>query len=198
MRIRPLSFFVAITLVASAQQAEKKSATTTVTGHVYCADTNAPARLASVMLEPVRAVDEAGSSIHSPFNGERVTVTAVQTALGGSFTIPKVAAGTYYVVAYKPGYLSPLATFPADVLSHPSEEDRKHIAATVPKITIEAGLPASIDIRLERGAAISGTVLFDDGTPLPISPCMHWSVVSRARRRPRRKSGPRSARHPSP
>jgi hypothetical protein len=165
MRIRPLSFFVAITLVASAQQAEKKSATTTVTGHVYCADTNAPARLASVMLEPVRAVDEAGSSTHSPFNGERVTVTAVQTALGGSFTIPKVAAGTYYVVAYKPGYLSPLATFPADVLSHPSEEDRKHIAATVPKITIEAGLPASIDIRLERGAAISGTVLFDDGTP---------------------------------
>jgi hypothetical protein len=51
------------------------------------------------------------------------------------------------------------------VLEHPSEEDRKRIAATVPQITVEADLPASIDLRPERGAAISGTILFDDGTP---------------------------------
>lgn len=92
-------------------------------------------------------------------------MTAVQTTLDGSFTMPKVDPGAYYVIAYKPGYLSPLATFPSDVLSHPSEEDRKRIAATVPKIAVEAGLPASIDLRLERGAAINGTILFDDGSP---------------------------------
>jgi hypothetical protein len=92
-------------------------------------------------------------------------MTAVETGLDGGFAIPKVSPGTYYVIAYKSGYLSPLATFPSDVLSHPSEEDRKRIAAIVPKITVGAGLPASIDLRLERGAAISGTILFDDGSP---------------------------------
>jgi hypothetical protein len=70
VRIRPLSFFIAITLVALlsslAQQGDKKSAITTVTGHPYCADTNAPARLASVMLEPVRAVDASSLTVSVP------------------------------------------------------------------------------------------------------------------------------------
>ncbi|MES2392088.1 MAG: carboxypeptidase regulatory-like domain-containing protein [Acidobacteriota bacterium] len=166
MRIRPLSVLLAIPLAASAQQASKKQATTTVTGHVYCADTNAPARLASVMLEPVRAVDAIGAA-HEHGSSEQITMTSVQTTLDGSFTIPNVSTGTYYVVAYMPGYLSPLATFPADVLSHPSAEDKDRIARVVPKIAVDTAQPASIDIRLERGGAISGTVLFDDGSPAP-------------------------------
>jgi hypothetical protein len=163
MRPWPLLLLPLFTLAAMAQSNSAKPASSTVTGHVYCADTNAPARMASVMLEPVRVVDEAGvvtSGSHS-----QIMMTVVQTALDGSFAIPKISPGIYYVIAYKPGYLSPLATFPSDVLSHPSDEDRKRIAATVPKITVETGLPASIDLRLERGAAISGTILFDDGTP---------------------------------
>lgn len=163
MRPWPLLLLSLFTLAVTAQSNSAKPATSTVTGHIYCADTNAPARMASVMLEPVRVVDEAGivtSGSHS-----QIMMTAVQTGLDGSFVIPKVSPGAYYVIAYKPGYLSPLATFPADVLDHPSEEDRKRIAATVPKITVEAGLPASIDLRLERGAAISGVILFDDGSP---------------------------------
>ena len=112
----------------------------------------------------MRAVEEAGSKPSSS-HGERLLLTAIQTTLDGSFVIPKVAPGTYYVVAYKAGYLSPLGTFPTEVLEHPSEEDRARIAAVVPIIKVEAGLPASLDIRLERGAAISGTVLFDDGSP---------------------------------
>jgi hypothetical protein len=165
MRIQPLSILVAISLVASAQQAPKKQPTSTVTGHIYCADTNAPARMASVMLEPVRLVEKAGTVTGPGSSNAQIVMTAVETGLDGSFAIQKVSPGTYYVIAYKSGYLSPLATFPSDVLSHPSEEDRKRIDATVPKITVEAGLPASIDLRLERGAAISGTILFDDGTP---------------------------------
>jgi hypothetical protein len=163
MRIRRLSVLVVISVVASAQQAPKRQPASTVTGHVYCADTNAPARMASVMLESVRIVDEAGTVTHGSHT--HITMTAVETGLDGGFAIPEVAPGAYYVIAYKSGYLSPLATFPTDVLSHPSEEDRKRIAATVPKITVEAGLPASVDLRLERGAAISGTILFDDGSP---------------------------------
>jgi hypothetical protein len=165
MRLWPLLLLALILIAASAQNdSAPKPATSTVTGHVYCADTNTPARLASVMLEPVRAVEEAGSH-QGDSHGERLLLTAVQTTLDGSFVIPKVRPGTYYVVAYKTGYLSPLGTFPTEVLDHPSEEDRARIAATVPIVKVEAGLPASLDIRLERGAAISGTALFDDGSP---------------------------------
>lgn len=165
MRIWPLVLCSVLSIAASAQNdSAAKPATSTVSGHVYCADTNTPARLASVMLDPVRAVEEAGSKPSSS-HGERLLLTAIQTTLDGSFVIPKVAPGTYYVVAYKAGYLSPLGTFPTEVLEHPSEEDRARIAAVVPIIKVEAGLPASLDIRLERGAAISGTVLFDDGSP---------------------------------
>jgi hypothetical protein len=165
MRIRPLIVLVATPFVAAAQQAQKKQPTTTVTGHIYCADANAPARMASVMLEPVRLIEKAGTVTGIGGSPAQVMMTAVETGLDGSFAIPKVSPGAYYVVAYKSGYLSPLATFPSDVLSHPSEEDRKRIDTTVPRITVEAGLPASIDLRLERGGAISGTILFDDGTP---------------------------------
>src|ERR1700743_1946758 len=96
-----LSITVAISLAAAAQQAPTKQPTTTVTGHVYLADTNTPARLASVMLEPVRAVDEAGSVTHQKLDGERIMMTAVQTTLDGSFSIPQVAPRTSYVVAYQ-------------------------------------------------------------------------------------------------
>ena len=161
----PFALLPVLTLASAAQNnpGTKRAATGTVTGHVYCADTNAPARMASVMLEPVRVVDEAGTSAEGSHT--QVTMTAVETGLDGGFAIPEVTPGVYYIIAYKAGYLSPLATFSSDVLSHPSAEDRKRIAAAVPKITVEAGLPASVDLRLERGAAISGTILFDDGSP---------------------------------
>ncbi len=170
MRIRPLSIVLAISiatsLVATAQPGQKKQPTTTVTGHVYLADTNTPARLATVMLEPARALDN-DPDPHPPKdrNAEMVYTSAVQTLLDGSFTIPKVAPGSYYVVAYKSGYLSPLSTLSEDALKHPTQEDHKRIAGILPRIAVEAGLPASVEVRLERGSAISGTVLFDDGSP---------------------------------
>jgi hypothetical protein len=168
MRIRPLSLsiLVAISLAASAQSPEKKPATTTVTGHVYLADTNTPARLASVMLEPASALDN-DRDPHPPKDhfASLIHTSAVQTLLDGSFVIPKVAPGTYYVVAYKSGYLSPLSTVSQDALEHPTPEDHERIAGILPRIVVEGGLPISVDVRLERGAIISGTILFDDGSP---------------------------------
>src|SRR5262249_50716662 len=143
-----------------------KQATTTVTGHVYLADTNTPARFAYVMLEPASALDK-DPDPHPPkdWAASLIHTSTVQTLLDGSFVIPKVEPGTYYVVAYKHGYLSPLSTVSEEALEHPTPEDHKRIAGILPRIVVEGGLPVSVDIRLERGAIISGTILFDDGSP---------------------------------
>src|SRR6185369_13089123 len=87
-----------------------------------------------------------------------------QTALDGSFLIPNVPPGSYYVTATLGGYPSPR-------LGHEDEGDALPPApAGKPpvsdlKITVQTDQAASIDIRLERGAAVSGTVRFDDGSP---------------------------------
>ena len=78
-----------------------------------------------------------------------------------------VAPGTYYVIASSPGYVSPIAAvgLSADRFKKLDDDAKKLILKRVPRITVEANLPASIDLTLERGAAVSGTVLYDDGSP---------------------------------
>jgi hypothetical protein len=68
-----------------------------------------------------------------------------------------------------PGYVTPLSVLGiSDVeLLEPSDELRKRIAERTPTVNVDAGGAASINISLERGAAVSGTILFDDGSPAP-------------------------------
>jgi hypothetical protein len=152
---------------APAPHAQKpaEEPTSTVSGRVFCSDTNVPARRATVMLEPVDVAEalKSGPEPHYSFRGERV-----QTALDGSFSIHRVDPGTYYVVASQPGYLSPLAALydpPPEPTPAQPEGTRKPAAISAPRITVQAGLPVSVNINLERGASVSGTVLFDDGSP---------------------------------
>ena len=88
----------------------------------------------------------------------------VQTAIDGSFVIPNVPPGRYYVVAALPGYLSPrLNAEDDDEALPPAPAGQPPVA--IPKVDVQADQAASIDIRLERGAAVSGTIRFDDGSP---------------------------------
>jgi hypothetical protein len=144
---------------------QKEPSGGTVSGSVYCADTNAPARLASIVLRPVAVQKQvAGGAPGAP-----VKVRSVQALLDGSFSIPHVAPGTYYVMASLPGYISPLAKLgiKPDALLNPGDDLRKSLLAEVPIVTVQGNMGASINISLERGAAVSGTVLFDDGSPAP-------------------------------
>src|ERR1019366_10612064 len=93
-----------------------------VSGHVTCADTGQPARFASVQLvaehpnqDPL--FDPASMGKNPDF--QKVMAQAMSavmkgsnlstlTGLDGSFSLEKVPAATYYVVAQLPGYLSPL------------------------------------------------------------------------------------------
>lgn len=145
----------------SAQQAAKPTGVT-VSGHVYLQDTNGPARMATVMLQPIEAVD----AIRSDKTLDKaVTTQSVQTVLDGSFTIPNVQPGAYYVVASSPGYVSPLYAVLTSSDSQRDSEARKAAATLAQRITVQANLPASVNVTLERGAAVSGTVLYDDGSP---------------------------------
>jgi hypothetical protein len=164
MRRWPLLLLASSTLAATAQSSGKPG-TGTVTGHVYCADTNAPARMASVQLKPVKEIaPRPGTDPHDiglPANG------VVETALDGSFAIPNVAPGSYYVIVTASGYLSP---HPHDDNSDDSDDAKTKPSASKPLATISrvdltADQTANIDIRLERGAAVSGNIRFDDGSP---------------------------------
>jgi hypothetical protein len=79
-----------------------------------------------------------------------------------------IKAGKYIVVAWLPGYLSPLARLAGetDKLGRPSGEFKHGLEQLVPSVIVEPNQTSSIDIRLERGAEISGTVSYDDGGPV--------------------------------
>ncbi len=166
MRAMALSllFLAGPAVLAQSGASLRAAPTSVVTGHVFCADTNAPARLANVVLEPAAAID---GYTASDSKGVSAHLTGVQTMPDGSFVFPHVAPGTYYVFASEPGYVAPLAAVgaTADQLEKPDKAVKTEIAKAVPRVTVQANLPASIDITLQRGAAISGTVLYDDGSP---------------------------------
>ncbi len=154
--------------LASAQQRRGDDAaaapTSTVSGHVFFADTNAPARMATVVLQPAAPVDA-----YDPDKQEGMSsqAEAVQTLLDGSFVFAHVPAGTYYIVAKASGYISPLASVLRRSGEQPSvaEPIATRIAKVVPRVTVQANLPATVNVTLERGAAVSGTVQYDDGSP---------------------------------
>jgi len=149
--------------VALAQQVTPE-ATGTVVGHVYLADTGGPARLAQVALQPV-----AVKSDERPYVEKRndPAFRFYRTGLDGSYRMLHVKPGAYYVVVKEPGYLSPFALFANAQLSHPTPDDQQKIAANLPVVSVIPNNTATMDIHLTRGASLSGTVRFDDGSPVP-------------------------------
>lgn len=164
------------------QATEKQEANRTVTGHVFCEDTNAPARFARVMLEPVSDVSDAvaqevrlhqrSARASAPGSQEPILTmphpgktNSVQAGLDGSFTMKGVKPGVYYVMAEMSGYLSPLAGLSVEGRQHPTASVADLMAKALERVTVEAGRTAVVNVGLERGAAVSGTVSFDDGSP---------------------------------
>jgi hypothetical protein len=140
----------------------------TVTGTVYCGDTNAPARLASVHL--LRVGGESGPSF--------TPQTFAETDLEGRFTMPKVPEGAYYVVTSYPGYLESQLPMLRELNGKPLTDDEiKQLGPSVPRVTVSSKQAATVSIRLERGAEIDGTVLYDDGSP---APGLHITVLPKS------------------
>ena len=142
------------------ETARREPMTSVVSGRVTCADTNMPARFATVTLEPVPGKKgEAKAERNSGTNATGMT------DIEGRYLLEKVTPGKYYVVGSMGGYLNPLARFGREELAELTEETQKKLAAAVPVIEVAAGQPVGVDLRLERAAEIDGTVVYDDGSP---------------------------------
>jgi hypothetical protein len=146
----------------AAAHAQNREALGAVIGHVLCSDTQQPARLAHVVLQPVvdlnSPVLKKGNHSEGVFQLETVN-------LDGSFTIPAVPPGHYYVIAEQDGYISPLALFTRAQLNDPDEALKQKIARYLTTISVTAGHTTQAEVTLIRGAVIAGVVRFEDGTP---------------------------------
>ena len=141
---------------------EPASSFGSVSGHVYFAGSNAPARLVAIALQPLQVTET--PRFHE---GQRPALSfqVYQTGLDGSYTIPSIEPGNYYVVVTEPGYLSPFTQFTPEQMAHPTPDFAQRIAATLPVVSVRPNAVSTIDVSLQRGAGLSGTVRFDDGTP---------------------------------
>jgi hypothetical protein len=147
----------------------------TVTGHVVCGDTERPARFAQVMLfaipaevtppvkpdaeaDPAKTVD----AIRGILGASNWVQT--QTDIEGAFVATGVAPGDFYVLASVPGYIQPSAVLKA---ANDAGIDLSKPIPGVPRVHVAAERSAQVDVSVDRGAAMSGLVLWDDGGPVP-------------------------------
>ena len=130
-----------------------------VAGHVFCSDTRGPARFARVTIETVEDFKASAAPAH------RASSVAVDTKLDGSFLIRSVEPGKYYILAEMPGYLSPLVALAPEEIESPSAEDKEKLRTMLQQVTVVHGQESRLDLRLEKGASLSGTVRYDDGSP---------------------------------
>jgi hypothetical protein len=93
----------------------------------------------------------------------KTTIVSTQTDTMGGFVATDVAPGDYYVFASVGGYVQPLAMVQAAL---DSGADRKKPLPGIPVVHVVADHAAVADVTIDRGAAVSGTVLWDDGTPV--------------------------------
>ena len=144
--------------------AQTKEALGAVTGRVLCADTQQPARLAHVVLQPV--VDLNSPVLRKDDHHSEGTFQLQTVSLDGSFTMPGVPQGRYYVIAEQEGYVSPLSLFTRAQLNDPDEALKQKIARYVTTVSVAAGHTTQAEVTLIRGAVIAGMVRFEDGSPV--------------------------------
>jgi Carboxypeptidase regulatory-like domain len=150
---------LAIFLVCEQACAQERSETTAsgngaVAGHVFCADTQKPARFAMVRLTAVSANGFEGGSFFGMAN----------TAADGSFLANNVRPGEYYVSAQMPGYIDPLRSFAPRGTPRSTNDLPDALKGMLTEVTVSANQTTTVQVTVFRGALLAGTVTYDDGT----------------------------------
>jgi hypothetical protein len=146
----------------SAQQpgvAPAATAAGVVTGRVVAQDTQRPARFATVMLQRVTAEGGDGQA-QGRFSGGGSVNT--RTDAEGNFAVEGVAPGDYYVTASAAGYVPLRLLLQAEVNAG---ADPVALLAAIPQVHVDVQGTSSVTVNLERGATISGKVVWEDGSP---------------------------------
>jgi hypothetical protein len=132
----------------------------TVTGHITCSDTQRPGRLAQVRLVPVTPTLDNGF-----INAAGDQLPAVWTDMSGGYTIRNVHPGQYYLRVDLSGYVTPLVDFTDEQIEKPTPKDQQRIQQELQLVTIAPHATLHADATLQRSASISGTIVYDDGSP---------------------------------
>lgn len=152
-----------------------------VSGRVICQDTGLPGRFAGVQLlaeQPSQAPLIDPSTLGKNPDLSKILAAALSVAMKGSnlstvtgidgtFSLDKVPPGTYYVIPQLPGYRSPVSGFSARELMKSDTATLTAVEAAAQKIVVQPGAQTSVTVEMERGATLSGTIRYDDGSAAP-------------------------------
>jgi hypothetical protein len=136
----------------------------TVTGHIMCADTQRPARNAQVSLIAIKAPAGSGPRHEIPFT-QPGGQGPVHTDFTGGYTIAGVPPGQYYLNVELPGYAAPISQFTIEELHAPTPEIQQRIQRDFQLVTVTPNSTMQADATIRRAGSISGTVIWDDGSP---------------------------------
>jgi Carboxypeptidase regulatory-like domain len=129
----------------------------TVTGHITCADTQRPARLAQVSLVAVKSSDDDEHKAYTQPN--------IHTDLTGGYTLANIPPGRYYLRVDLAGYTTPISQFAVDALQGPTPDIPEKMQHDLQVVTVTPNSTTHADVTLYRGGSIAGTVIYDDGSP---------------------------------
>ena len=166
---RPYLGALLLATSAFAQQSSTPSektaaATASISGTVTCDDTRGPARNAMVRLIPVPTSQVTAGSHRSTYI---VNNLQSHTDIYGHYRLTGISPGNYIVEPTYSGYLSgfDLSLKPGEWPTSTSVlSDATHRPGFA---SVNAGSNITTDLIMTRGAAISGRVLYADGTPAP-------------------------------
>jgi hypothetical protein len=150
---------VSLLLISAALPAQQRP-TGAVTGTVIAQDTRHPIRFASIQLQAFGAVAKLneGGAEGGPFSvGGQVRSEADST-----FIATNLEPGDYYVTASAPGYIPERSLLAAAVANG---SDPAQLLAGLPTVHVDSGGTSSVTLTLQRGGAIGGHLVWDDGSP---------------------------------
>jgi hypothetical protein len=171
MRVSWLSrknrILVCLLAVCAFANAQQPANTGSVTGFVHMADTGKAATGITVFLQPPakREVPDIDSKTgefivrDEPRRGDFYA----KVEPSGAFEIKNVKPGFYFVLTYAPGYLSQDDyIFPGALAP---EQNGGPLPAFVQEVHVMSGAAEPVDLRLQRGGSIEGTIWLSDGRP---------------------------------
>lgn len=144
------------------------------TGHVTCSDTQRPARLAQVRFVPMPGTTQPATEKQAPKSKMNWLQTSqlfgselnpVETDVNGDFTARNLKPGRYVVRVDLDGYVTPLLSMAPSDFEQPDEAARQRMTRELQIVDVRPRSETRVDVTLQRGATLGGTVRFDDGSP---------------------------------